>query len=121
MYHLDPKTGDLTEQALHKLKLDITTYIFYSLIDRATKKMRGISLHYENSTLHIQMYFDEQLIEEEEEEMECVHTEIISNLPYDFFKSFGIDMSFFVIANNIELYSQKGNLGWIFLRKEYQL
>ena len=96
----------------------IKLYVMYSLLGRATKKMRGITANINNNNdLLIEMFFDSELTEEEEEEMEVAHTEIVSDLYQEFN---GMYLNLTVITSSTSLSGKNANLGWFFLRREYE-
>ncbi|WP_392551806.1 hypothetical protein RHO14_10055 [Orbus wheelerorum] len=103
------------EQLLEKTNR-VRLYTMYSLLDRATKKMRGITANWDGTDLLIEMFFDCELTEDEEEEMQIANTEVVSDL-YQEFK--GMYLNLTVIKPSVSLYDKKGNLGWFYLRKEY--
>ena len=105
-----------TKEEQVKFKNRINLCIMYSLIDLAPKKMRGVTASIINRDLTIEIFFDSELSEEEEEEMECAHTEIVSDLYQEFV---GMYLKLTVIPSDIQLYDKRGNLGWFYLRKEY--
>lgn len=91
--------------------------VMYSLLDRATKKMRGITADLnEDNLLIIKMFFDVDLSDNEEEEMQVANTEVVA----DFFDTFkDIYLELLVIPEGTSIYDKKGNLGWFYLRREY--
>ena len=99
------------------IKNRINLSVMYSLLDRATKKMRGITADLdEDNILTIKMFFDSDLLEEEEEEMQVANTEVVADF-FDDFKDIYLDL--LVVPISISIYDKKGNLGWLYLRKEY--
>ncbi|MDF7670424.1 hypothetical protein PT276_04275 [Orbaceae bacterium ESL0721] len=108
--------SDKTRKEQIELENRVNASTMYSLLDRATKKMRGITASVINDDLTIEIFFDSELTEEEKEEMECAHTEIISDLYQEFI---GMYLNLSIISSEIPLYDKKGNLGWFYLRKEY--
>ncbi|OCG78437.1 hypothetical protein A9G42_03215 [Gilliamella sp. Nev6-6] len=105
-----------TKEEQVQLENRINIYTMYSLIDRASKKMRGVTANIVAQDLTITIFFDNELTEEEREEMECAHTEIISDLYQEFV---GMYLNLSVVPSSTSIYDQKGNLGWFYLRKEY--
>jgi len=118
-------------EMLKKNKIEIRDqmmlFLFNDLLGVATKKMRGITLNYVNRLLELRVIFDTELTAEEEDEMIDIDTTLISsgypNLLNDKneiilnIKLF--DTKFFIIPCEIDISDREGNLGWIFLRKEY--
>ncbi|MDF7670807.1 hypothetical protein PT276_06300 [Orbaceae bacterium ESL0721] len=106
------KINNLTE-----IRNKVNQSIMYSLIDRATKKMRGVTADLnEDNILTIRMIFDNKLLDEEEEEMQIANTEVVA----DFFNDFkDIYLDLLIVSESISIYEKKGNLGWFYLRKEY--
>ncbi|QIQ22036.1 hypothetical protein [Zophobihabitans entericus] len=105
-----------TKEEQVKVENRINLYTMYGLIDRASKKMRGVTASIAGQDLTIEMFFDSELTEEEEEEMECAHTDVVSDLYQEFV---GIYLKLTVIPSSTPIYDQRGTLGWIYLRKEY--
>ncbi len=108
--------SDKTNEEKVKIENRIKLYIMHCMIDRATKKMRGITASIIDQDLTIEIFFDSDLTEEEEEEMECAHTEVVSDLYQEFV---GMYLNLTVIPISTPLYDKKGNLGWLYLRREY--
>ncbi|MDF7671554.1 hypothetical protein PT276_10180 [Orbaceae bacterium ESL0721] len=106
------KINNLTE-----IRNKVNQSIMYSLIDRATKKMRGVTADLnKDNILTIRMIFDNKLLDEEEEEMQIANTEVVA----DFFNDFkDIYLDLLIVSESISIYEKKGNLGWFYLRKEY--
>lgn len=99
-----------------KIENRVSLYIMYSLIDRASKKMRGITASIIGQDLIIEIFFDSELSIEEEEEMQCAHTEVVSDLYQEFI---GMHLNLIVIPSSTPIYDKKGNMRWYYLRKEY--
>jgi len=109
------------------IRNEIMLYMIGDLLGIATKKMRGITLNYNNSLLEVNTFFDNELTEEEEEEMQTMDTRLITSAyPYLYnskgevilnIDKFGLNL--IVIPADIDISDKEGNLGWIFLRKEY--
>ncbi|OCG77232.1 hypothetical protein A9G42_01010 [Gilliamella sp. Nev6-6] len=99
------------------IRNQINQSVMYSLLGRATKKMRGITAELnKDNLLTIKMFFDNNLSEEEEEEMQIANTEVVA----DFFNDFkDIYLDLLVVHKSIDICDKKGNLGWFYLRKEY--
>ncbi|NUE65640.1 hypothetical protein [Snodgrassella sp. ESL0253] len=108
----------MTKEELIKVKHEINRSTMYSLIGRSSKKMRGISLNYDEQFMTIEMFFDEKLTEEEEEEMEYAHAEVVSDIFPQIYDG-GIKLVFKICPANESILDKKGNLGWFYLRKEY--
>lgn len=106
----------MTREQFIKLKHEVNRSVMNSLIGCATKKMRAVTAILENRNLIINMFFDNDLTEEEEAEMQNANTEVISDLHYDFDL---IDLTLITVDSAITLLDRKGNLGWFYLRKEY--
>lgn len=102
-------------------------YIMNSLLGVATKKMRGITLNYVNYIMDITLFFDSELTDEEEDEMLNVDTDALSSaypILFDWqgnpiIKIEQMNLHLEIIEPTISLMDKKGNLGWIYLRKEY--
>ncbi|WP_392551385.1 hypothetical protein RHO14_07790 [Orbus wheelerorum] len=102
-------------------------YIMNSLLGVATKKIRGISLNYVNEIMDINVFFDNELTEDEEEEMQNIDTDAISsaypvlfdwnNNPILNIKQMNLNL--LIIPSPISILDKRGSLGWIYLRKEY--
>lgn len=118
-------------ELLHKNRSEIRSkimfYLYCDLFGVATRKMRGISLNYDYGLLEVRVFFDSELTDEEEDEMIDIDNTLISsgypNLLNDKneiilnIKLF--DTKFFIVPCEIDISDREGNLGWIFLRKEY--
>ncbi|WP_241608957.1 hypothetical protein [Rosenbergiella epipactidis] len=116
---------------LQKNRLEIRSilmsYLTDDLIGVATNKMRGITLHYKDKLLHIKVFFDAALTDDEEDGMIEIDNHIThSACPYLYnyrsevilnIERLGLD--FIVVPSENEIIDQEGNLGWFFLRKEY--
>lgn len=91
---------------------------FYSLVGRASKKMRGISFNYdhERKTIETIIIFDSPLSEEEQEEMEVANTEVLADIHNEVA---GFFLTLKVIPSFKSILDQHGNWGWIYLRHEY--
>ncbi|MDG9730374.1 hypothetical protein OXI21_08110 [Ignatzschineria sp. RMDPL8A] len=101
------------------IETELKKSTFYSLIGRASKKMRGISFNYQDSVFTIEFFFDQELTEEEEEEMEYAHTEVLADIWPDIYDG-DIRLKLTVVPVTKDIFEKKGNRGWIFLRKEYE-
>ena len=110
-----------------EIRNKIMRYIFSDLLGVATRKMRGITLNYDKGLLELRVFFDSELTNEEEDEMIDIDTALISSSYPNFFNNKGevifnmdfFDKKFFIIPCEIDISDREGNLGWIFLRKEY--
>ncbi|WP_141674811.1 hypothetical protein [Gilliamella sp. WF3-4] len=108
----------MIKEELIKVKHEINRSTMYSLIGRSSKKMRGISLNYDEKFMIIEMFFDEKLTNEEEEEMECAHSEVVSDIFPQIYDG-GIKLVLTILPIEENILDKKGNLGWFYLRKEY--
>ncbi len=108
----------MTREEIIKVKNEINRSTMYSLLGRSTKKMRGISLNYDEQFMIIEMFFDEKLTNEEEEEMEYAHSEVVSDI-FPLIYDGGIKLVLTVLPIEENILDKKGNLGWFFLRREY--
>lgn len=110
-----------------EIRNDVMLHLFSDLLGTATRKMRGISLNYSGKKLSIQVFFDSELNEEEEDEMLCMDLSFIASLGkgiYNYKDELILEVelvgtNFFIVPCEIDIYDREGNLGWIFLRKEY--
>lgn len=110
-----------------EIRSKIMSYLTDDLIGVVTKKMRGITLHYDNKILDIRVIFDAPLTDEEEDEMIEIDTNLTSSAyPYLYNNRSEVILNieqcgfvFFVIPSDIDISDKVGNLGWFFLRKEY--
>lgn len=110
-----------------EIRSKIMSYLTSDLIGIATRKMRGITLHYDNKILDIRVVFDAPLTDEEEDEMIEIDTNLTSSAyPYLYNNRSEVILNieqcgfvFFVIPSDIDISDKVGNLGWFFLRKEY--
>ncbi|OCG29405.1 hypothetical protein A9G33_09765 [Gilliamella sp. Choc3-5] len=119
--------NELSEKKIIDIRSKMMFYIMNDLVGVATKKMRGITLNYINNIMDINIIFDDELTEEEEEEMQQVDTDAISSaypILYDWqnrpiLNIEQMNLNLIIIPSNIPIINQKGNLGWFYLRKEY--
>ena len=91
---------------------------FYSLLDRASKKMRGITFNYDHKDKAIEtiIFFDSTLSEEEQEEMEIANTEVLADI-HNEITYFLLTLE--IIPSSEAILEKCGNWGWIYLRREY--
>ncbi|ENV48662.1 hypothetical protein P255_00173 [Acinetobacter brisouii CIP 110357] len=91
---------------------------FYSLLGRASKKMRGITFNYDHKSKIIEtiIFFDSKLSEEEEEEMNIANTEVLADI-YNEVTYFLLTLE--IIPSSEAIVDKRGNWGWVYLRHEY--
>ena len=91
----------------------------YSLVGCASKKMRGITLNYDDANKSIEtiIFFDMELSEEEEEAMQIANTEVIAGIHNEVTGEFVLTLTVFPPSESI--LDKCGNWGWIYLRHEY--
>ncbi len=91
---------------------------FYSLLGRASKKMRGITFNYDHKSQIIEtiIFFDSKLSEEEKEEMEIANTEVLADI-HNEVTDFLLTLE--IIPSSEAILDKYGNWGWIYLRREY--
>ncbi|MBC9129955.1 hypothetical protein JMI89_04800 [Frischella sp. Ac48] len=117
----------LSEKEIIDIRSKMMFYIMNDLVGVATKKMRGITLNYMNDIMDINIIFDDKLTEEEEEEMQQIDTNTISSaypILYDWqnrpiLNIKQMNLNLIVIRPDIPIINKKGNLGWLYLRREY--
>lgn len=105
----------------------MTFYIMNSLLGIATKKMRAISLNYMDRVMDINIIFDSELTKEEEEEMMEADSDALSSAYPVLFDWQGkpilevdkMNLNLIVIPSSVSILDKKGNIGWIYLRREY--
>ncbi|TCB75157.1 hypothetical protein [Acinetobacter sp. ANC 4173] len=89
---------------------------FYSLLGRASKKMRGITFNYDHKGKIIEtiIFFDSTL--SEEEEMEIANTEVLADI-HNEITDFLLTLE--ITPSSEAILDKCGNWGWIYLRREY--
>jgi hypothetical protein len=121
------KKLNFTNEQIAKIRNQMTLHIIYSLIGDFSKKMRGITLDFDGQDLVMEMIFDDELTEEEEENMDFAHTRVAASIFPNLFDDHNnviLSMRYFelklmVIDTTNSILDKKGNLGWFYLRKEY--
>jgi hypothetical protein len=83
-----------------------------ALLGEITPNIRGITCGWNEQEVIIKYYFDGSFSEEEQENMECVATEVISHIP-----DRNIDVECRRIDSPESLQNHKLN-EWVYLRKE---
>ena len=88
---------------------------FYSLLGRASKKMRGITFNYDHKSKIIEtiIFFDSTLSEEEKEEMEIANTEVLADI-HNEVTDFLLTLE--ITPSSEDILDKCGNWGWIYLR-----